>query len=137
MRNSVILLLAFAIIFVNASTGAPAYLLKCDAELYEEFYSGGCNCAQGAYRMYDGLCRPCPAGTSYYAPSRVCASVCTNGAVWSNSDKKCLCPSDQFNVAGVCIKCARNELFDPTIQRCKPVCNAGYVYDLRINKCRV
>lgn len=86
--------------------------------------------------MYDGTCRPCPPGTSYYETAKICASVCTSGTVWSNTDKKCLCPSDTFNVSGVCIRCQRFELFDPTIQRCKQICNSGYVYDIRISRCR-
>lgn len=84
MKNLVIVLLATTLVLANAGLGTPAITMRCDSDLNEEFYNGGCICAANAYRMWDGLCRPCPPGTTYFEQGKVCASVCTKGAVWNN-----------------------------------------------------
>lgn len=82
MRNSVVTIFIVAILFSCISLSEQ---VTCDFTINEQFYNGSCQCAINAYRMFDGTCRPCPGGTSYYEPAKICASVCTSGTVWSNA----------------------------------------------------
>ena len=79
MKNTVIFIVATLLIAASATT---PYQLKCDADLNEQYYNNGCNCAPGCFRMYDGLCRPCPEGTEYYEAAQICESICINNSIW-------------------------------------------------------
>ena len=108
---------------------------QCDSALNEQYYDGGCGCAEGCNRI-NGLCRPCPSGTIYHPAAQACVSVCNNNSIWSETTHKCVCPPSYFNVSGVCVGCQNNQVFDSTTQCCKDVCQNGQLWDILIKKCR-
>ena len=86
-----------------------------------EFYTNGrCQCNNGLYNI-SGICKLCPAGTTYSPLLLNCVSMCGGGQQWI--DGKCSCPNGMYIIGNTCGQCQIGTFYIVQSSSCANICN--------------